>query len=236
MVNYTARPHTGGRRSKPRRSGGEGSSPRIGVLALQGDFAAHTAVLERIGVQPHEIRHAAGLAALDALIIPGGESTTLLNLMQDEPWFDRLREFHHRGGALFGTCAGAILLAQRIRGSDQASLGLLDVTIERNAYGRQIDSFERHIDVPSLGTPLRAAFIRAPRFRAIGPEVEVLGHSDGEPVLVRQNRIVAATFHTELTGDDRLHRYFVKLAEGGCNADLPEWKARAAGGGPGLRF
>jgi 5'-phosphate synthase pdxT subunit len=206
------------------------------VLALQGDFAAHATVLRRIGVQPDEIRHAADLSALDALIIPGGESTTLINLMQDEPWFERLREFHQRGGALFGTCAGAILLSRRIHGRSQASLGLLDATIERNAYGRQIDSFERHIDAPSLGTPLLAAFIRAPRFRAIGPDVEVLGRCDDEPVLVRQKRIVAATFHAELTGDDRLHRFFVELAEGGCDADLPEWKARAEGGGPGLRL
>lgn len=236
MVNSPAATHPDGAGSGSRHSDGVGSRPRLGVMALQGDFAAHVAVLKRIGVQPEEIRHAADLSVLDALIIPGGESTTLLNLMQDEPWFDQLRDFHRCGGALFGTCAGAILLAQRIHGRSQDSLGLLDVTIERNAYGRQIDSFERHIDAPSLGTPLRAAFIRAPRFRAIGPAVEVLGRCDGEPVLVRQERIVAATFHAELTGDDRLHGFFVKLAEGGCNADLPEWKARAAGGGPGLRI
>jgi len=236
MVDRPAATPSGGRRSSPVHPDGAGSSPRLGVLALQGDFAAHAAVLKRIGVLSDEIRHAADLLTLDALIIPGGESTTLLNLMQDEPWFEQLRGFHQRGGALLGTCAGAILLAQRIHGHSQDSLGLLDVTIERNAYGRQIDSFERHIDAPSLGTPLLAAFIRAPRFRAIGPEVEVLGRCDGEPVLVRQKRIVAATFHAELTGDDRLHRFFVKLAEGGSNADLPEWNARAAGGGPGLRI
>jgi len=236
MVNHPAAPRPGGRRSAPRHAGGAGPGTRVGVLALQGDFAAHAAVLKRIGTQPEEIRHAADLSALDALIIPGGESTTLLNLMGDEPWFELLRQFHRRGGALFGTCAGAILLARRIHGRSQASLGLLDATIERNAYGRQIDSFERHVDAPSLGTPLLAAFIRAPRFRAVGPDVEVLGRCDGEPVLVRQGRIVAATFHAELTGDDRLHRFFVKLAEGGCDAGLPEWKARAAGGGPGLRL
>jgi len=246
MVKRPAAQHPRGRRPAPRgrddadpgprHAGGSRPSPRIGVLALQGDFAAHAQVLKRIGVPPDEIRHAADLSFLDALIIPGGESTTLINLMQDEPWFDRLREFHSRGGALFGTCAGAILLARRIHGRSQASLALLDVTIERNAYGRQIDSFERQIDAPSFGTPLLAAFIRAPRFRATGPDVEVLGRCDGEPVLVRQKRIVAATFHAELTGDDRLHRFFVKLAEGGCDADLPEWQARAAGGGPGLRL
>ncbi len=212
------------------------SSSHLGVLALQGDFAAHAAVFRRNGAQPHEVRHAAELSALDALVIPGGESTTLINLMRDEPWFDRLREFHRRGGALFGTCAGAILLSRRIHGRSQASLGLLDAEIERNAYGRQIDSFEGHIDAPSLGTPLRAVFIRAPRFRAIGPDVEVLGRFEGDPVLVRQGRIVAATFHAELTGDDRLHRYFVELAEGGCDADLPERKARAEGGGAGFRL
>jgi 5'-phosphate synthase pdxT subunit len=207
---------------------------RLGVLALQGDFAAHAAAFRRLGAPACEVRRAESLDGLDALVIPGGESTTLLNLMQDEPWFERLRAFHDRGGALFGTCAGAILLARRVHGRRQASLGLLDATIERNAYGRQVDSFEAQVDAPSLGTPLRAAFIRAPRFRAIGPAVEVLGRRGGEPVLVRQGRIVAATFHSELTGDDRLHRFFVDLAKGGRDADLPEWQARAEGGGAGL--
>ncbi len=210
--------------------------PRTGVLALQGDFAAHAAMFGRLGVKAAEVRHVSRLATLDALVIPGGESTTLLNLMQDEPWFEGLREFHRRGGILFGTCAGAILLARRVLGRKQLSLGLLDATIERNAYGRQVDSFEARIDAPSLGTPLHVAFIRAPRIRAIGPSVDVLGRFEGEPVLVRQGRVLAATFHAELTDDDRLHRFFEKLAEGGCDADLSEWKTRAEGGSQGLGF
>lgn len=206
---------------------------RVGVLALQGDFAAHAAALRRQGAEVTEVRHAARLEGLQGLIIPGGESTTLLNLMRDEPWFDALRAFHARGGALFGTCAGAILLSRQVLNPPQPSLGLLDATIERNAYGRQVDSFETPVTSRLEGGALSVVFIRAPRFRAVGPRVEVLASFDGEPVLVREGRILAATFHTELTNDDRLHHCFVELA-GGIDAHLSERQDRAPGGSDGV--
>ncbi len=184
----------------------------FGVLALQGDYAAHAAALRRLGIEPREVRRVGDLDGLRGLVLPGGESTALLKLMADEPWFDALRRFHDQGGALLGTCAGAILLAREVRRPVQPSLGLLDVAIERNAYGRQVDSFEADLEAPALGAPLRAAFIRAPRFVDAGPRVEVLARHGAEPVLVRQGRVVAATFHPEITRDDRLHRFAVGLA------------------------
>ena len=185
---------------------------RVGVLALQGGFARHVEALVRAGGEPVEVRRPAALDGLDALVLPGGESTTLLNLMRDEPWFDALRTFHARGGAMFGTCAGAILLSRSVLGPPQPSTGLLDAVVERNAWGRQIDSFETDLDVVGLDRPVPAMFIRAPRFRALGADVVALASHRGEPVLVRQGRILAATFHPELTGDDRLHRLFLDLA------------------------
>jgi 5'-phosphate synthase pdxT subunit len=185
---------------------------RIGVLALQGDFAAHAAALGRVGVTAREVRRPAELGDLDGLVLPGGESTALLHLMRDEPWFEELRRFTARGGAVLATCAGAVLLSREVR-PEQASVGLLDVVVERNAYGRQLDSFEAEIDVAGFDRPLRAAFIRAPRFLAVGPAVEVLARREGAPVLVRQGRILAATFHSEITQDDRLHGRFVQLVD-----------------------
>jgi 5'-phosphate synthase pdxT subunit len=181
----------------------------IGVLALQGDFQAHAAALRRAGATVREVRRCRELSDLDGLVIPGGESTTLLNLMQDEPWFDALRALHARGAALFGTCAGAILLSREVRSPAQPSLGLLDAAIERNAFGRQVDSFETQLRVEGIAPDLRVAFIRAPRFRALGRSIEVLARLEGEPVLVRQANVLAATFHPEITGDDRLHAAFL---------------------------
>ena len=183
----------------------------IGVLALQGGFRAHAAALRGVGVTAREVRRCAAMEGLDGLIIPGGETTTLLNLMGDEPWFDGLRAFHECGGTLFGTCAGAILLAREVIHPEQPSLGLLDAVVERNAYGRQRESFETKLEVAAVGGSIDAVFIRAPRFRSLGPEVEVLGRLHGEPVLVRQGRVLAGTFHPELTGDVRLHGYFLEL-------------------------
>jgi 5'-phosphate synthase pdxT subunit len=187
----------------------------FGVLALQGDFAAHEAALRRAGVPASQVcavRRVGELEGLNGLVLPGGESTALLKLMADEDWFAALRAFHARGGALFGTCAGAILLAREVHGPRQPSLGLLDATIDRNAYGRQVDSFEAVIEARELGEPLSGVFIRAPRFVATGPGVEVLGCLNGAPVLVRQGRVLAATFHPEMAGEDRLHRLFAGLA------------------------
>jgi 5'-phosphate synthase pdxT subunit len=178
----------------------------LGVLALQGDFAAHLTAFRELGVEAREVRRVSELAGLAGLMIPGGESTALLNLMRDEPWFEAIGRLHAAGGVLAGTCAGAILLAREVR-PRQPSLALLDAVIERNAWGRQVDSFEARVDAPALGGAIDAVFIRAPRFRALFPEVEVLGRYAGEPVLVRQGRVVAATFHPELTGSRALHRY-----------------------------
>jgi len=184
----------------------------FGVLALQGDFAAHAVAFRDAGAGAREVRRVSELDGLSGLMIPGGESTTLLNLMRDEPWFEALRAFHARGGVVAGTCAGAILLSREVRPS-QPSLGLLDAVIERNAFGRQVDSFEAKVEAEPLGGPIDAVFIRAPRFRALFPEVEVLARYAGEPVLVRQGRVVAATFHPELTGSRALHHYLARLAE-----------------------
>jgi 5'-phosphate synthase pdxT subunit len=198
---------------------------RFGVLALQGDFHAHAAALRALGEEAVEVRRSHQLDGLAGVVIPGGESTTLLNLMRDEPWFERLTTFHESGGALLGTCAGAILLAREVRGPAQLSLGLLDAVVERNAYGRQVDSFEAEIAVRELEAPLHAVFIRAPRFRELGSAVEILAAIDDEPVLVRQGRILAGAFHPELTSDRRLHRLFVKLAG---NETIPDIQARAS--------
>ena len=186
---------------------------RIGVLALQGDFEAHARVLANLGCEVVEVRRVATLSGLDGLVIPGGESTTLLNLMADEPWFPALARFKADGGALMGTCAGAILLSREVVDPAQESLGLLDATIARNAFGRQVDSFETTLDAKSLGGPIEALFIRAPRFQALGPEVETLATYGGEPVLVREGRVLAMTFHPELTRDARLHAFFLTLVE-----------------------
>lgn len=192
----------------------------IGVLALQGDFAAHAAVLRRLGETVREVRSWTDLAGLRALVLPGGESTALLRLMGG-PWFDALRAFHVGGGALLGTCAGAVLLARDVDPA-QPSLGLLDVCVSRNAYGRQVDSFEAQLDAPAFDDPLLGVFIRAPRFTAVGPRLEVLARLDGEPVLVRQGRVLAATFHPEIAGDDRVHRMLIGLSEGTAPAGRPD--------------
>jgi 5'-phosphate synthase pdxT subunit len=187
------------------------SAGAVGVLALQGDFAAHAAVLRGLGVTVREVRRCADLDGLRGLVLPGGESTALLRLMDGEPWVEALRAFHHAGGALLATCAGAILLARQVD-PPQSSLGLLDVAIERNAYGRQVDSFEADLEAPAFGGPLRGVFIRAPRFQALGPGVDVLARLHDTPVLVGAGRVLAATFHPELTGDGRLHQRFLTLA------------------------
>jgi len=186
----------------------------IGVLALQGGFAAHAAAFADLGVAPREVRRCVELEGLEGLVIPGGESTTLLNLMQDEPWFDSLREFHSRGGSLLGTCAGAILLAREVLDPRQASLGLLDTVIRRNGFGRQIDSFETRLALRGSEESLDAVFIRAPRISSIGGEVEVLAYHGDEPVIIRQGRLLGMAFHPELTDDLRIHQAFLDMAEG----------------------
>jgi 5'-phosphate synthase pdxT subunit len=182
---------------------------RIGVLALQGDFAAHRGRLEQLGASVVLVRKPEQFDALDGLVIPGGESTTFLKLLGDEG-FRRLDDFVHTRPT-FGTCAGAIMLARNVENPDQPGLNAIDITVRRNAYGRQIDS--TIITEPSaLGSePLEMVFIRAPRIERVGEGVEVLASRDDYPVLVRKGKVMAATFHPELSEDPRVHAEFLKL-------------------------
>ena len=192
---------------RPRR-GGE----RIGVLALQGDFAAHAARLSALGAAVREIRRPDELDGLDGLVIPGGESTTLLKLMEGTGFEAAITDFHRRGGALFGTCAGLILLARGVSRPAQRSLGLIDVDVERNSYGRQIDSFEAPADAHGLGGgALPLVFIRAPRMTRLGPGVEPLATCRGDVVMARQGSVLVASFHPELTPDARVHGAFLEM-------------------------
>jgi len=186
---------------------------KIGVLALQGDFAAHQRRLEELGAEVVLVRKPAQFDELDGLVIPGGESTTFLKLI-DERFFRKLDEFVH-SKPTFGTCAGAIMLAKDVENPHQPGLDALDITIRRNAYGRQIDS--SIVEAPSaLGAaPLEMVFIRAPRIERVGPGVQVLARRGDDPVLVRKGSVMAATFHPELSSDTRVHAEFLKLVKNG---------------------
>jgi 5'-phosphate synthase pdxT subunit len=181
---------------------------RVGVLALQGDYQAHRRALERAGAEAVEVRTAEDLQAVEGLIIPGGESTTMLKLIDQEKLLDPLREFGEQR-PIFGTCAGAILLASDVGNPPQASLALMDIGVERNAYGRQIDSRITRLHPRGLDRDLEAVFIRAPIIRRVGKDAQVLATYDGDPVLVEQGRHMAATFHPELTDDSRIHLMFL---------------------------
>lgn len=183
--------------------------PRIGVLAIQGNFASHAQALIETGADPVEVRKPDELASLDGLILPGGESTTMLKFLERHRFFDALKEFCGRK-PVFGTCAGAILLAREVLNPPQRSLGLLDAIVERNAYGRQIDSTIITAETALPGGPLEMVFIRAPRIVETGASVEVLARREGSPALVRQGSLMAATFHPELSTDRRVHRLFVE--------------------------
>jgi 5'-phosphate synthase pdxT subunit len=185
--------------------------PHIGVLAIQGDYAAHAEALTDAGAEPIEVRNPEELDGLDGLILPGGESTTILKFLERREFFDALQQYASTQ-PVFGTCAGAILLAREVRHPAQRSLGLLDAVVERNAYGRQVDSTILTAPSSLPGEPLEMVFIRAPRIAETGPSVEVLARRDGHPVLVRQGRLMAATFHPELSRDRRVHRLFVETA------------------------
>ena len=184
--------------------------PRIGVLAIQGDYAAHAEALRESGAQPVEVRKPDDLAEMDGLILPGGESTTILKFLERRHFFEALEQFCV-SRPVFGTCAGAILLAREVRNPAQRSLGVLDAVVERNAYGRQIDSSIVSAETSLPGGPLEMVFIRAPRITATGSGVEVLAKRDGSPALVRQGNVMAATFHPELTADRRVHKAFVDI-------------------------
>jgi 5'-phosphate synthase pdxT subunit len=187
---------------------------RIGVLALQGAFAEHVTVLRAIGVEPVEVRLPSQLADLDALILPGGESTTMRRLIERWELRAPILDLAERGTPLFGTCAGMILLAREIEGDEPPVLPLLDVTVQRNAFGRQLDSFEGDLEVPLLGSqPVHAVFIRAPVVERVGPGVDVIARlPDGRIVAVRERNVIATSFHPELAGETRFHRLLATMA------------------------
>jgi 5'-phosphate synthase pdxT subunit len=179
------------------------NAPKIGVLAVQGNFREHAAVLRRLGAEAVEVRKSEELEGLDGLIVPGGESTAITRLIRLYGIEDAIRRFER---PVFGTCAGMILL-------DRDHLGLVDVAVSRNAYGRQVASFEADLALTGEGEPLRGVFIRAPRVAEAGPGVEVLAEHEGEPVLLRDGRFLVASFHPELTDDTRVHERFLQLVE-----------------------
>jgi 5'-phosphate synthase pdxT subunit len=190
---------------------------KIGILAVQGDFEAHAAMLMRLDAETVEVRTPADLAGCDGLILPGGESTTQLQFLQEEGLAEAILRFADQGGAIFGTCAGAILLATEVQNPRQDSLNLLDMTVQRNGYGRQIAS-----DVVSGPTklkrdPLEMVFIRGPIIERAGPGLQVLAEYAGKPALVQRDQIMAATFHPELTDDTTVHEHFLSLAAAGMN-------------------
>jgi len=187
----------------------------IGILAIQGDYDAHRAMLERLGARVALVRNPEELDGVDALVIPGGESSTFLKFLEQRGFFERLKEFV-RGKPALGTCAGAILLANEVVGPEQKSLGALDIRVRRNAYGRQLDSSIRGGELN--GAPLEMVFIRAPKIERVGEGVEVLAREGNDPVLVRQGKLMAATFHPELSDDTRIHQAFLDLVQQSGNS------------------
>jgi pyridoxal 5'-phosphate synthase pdxT subunit len=182
----------------------------VGILAFQGDFEKHAHMIETIGARARLVRTMDDVEGVDAIILPGGESTTIGKLMDAFGVLDPLRDRIVNGLATFGTCAGLILLAPHVEEKNQHRLGVLDIEVKRNAYGRQVDSFEADIDVPVIGSkPVRGVFIRAPLVVEVRDGVEVLARFEGQPVLLRKDRILAASFHPELTADTRIHEYFL---------------------------
>jgi 5'-phosphate synthase pdxT subunit len=188
---------------------------KIGILAIQGDFEAHARMLERMGVEYVFVRTPDDLQGIEGLILPGGESTTHMKMLAETGLDNAIRTMATNGGAFFGTCAGAIVLAREVKGPPQASLGLMDITVVRNAYGRQLASDVFLLPTKLSDEPLEMVFIRAPIIEAVGKDVEVLAERNGKPVLVQQGRMIAATFHPELTDDAKIHERFVKLASDG---------------------
>jgi 5'-phosphate synthase pdxT subunit len=197
---------------------GAAAAPRIGVLALQGDFREHRAMLERLGAATSEVRRPGELDAVDALVIPGGESTTIGKLMNHFGLIAPIKARAADGMPLYGTCAGLITLAREIAEGDQPVLGLIDIVARRNAFGRQVHSFEADLDVPLCGTPpLRAVFIRAPWIERAGAGVEILASHQGHAVAAREGRVLVTAFHPELTGDTRMHDAFLTMVRVACS-------------------
>lgn len=184
---------------------------KIGVLALQGAVREHLRMLERAGAEATAVKRPEQLAGLDGLVIPGGESTTISKLMHQYGLFEPIKEMAASGKPLFGTCAGLILLAQRIEGAESAHLALMDITVRRNAFGRQRESFEADLPVAGVADDFRAVFIRAPYITEAGPGVDVLSRIDDKIVAVRQGHLLASAFHPELTDDVRMHAFFAEM-------------------------
>jgi 5'-phosphate synthase pdxT subunit len=185
---------------------------KIGIVAIQGDFAAHAAMLQALGAETVEVRTVEDLEGCDGVVLPGGESTTQLQFLKEEGLFDAIRKFSRQGGAIFGTCAGAILLASKVNNPPQESLGLLDMTVLRNGYGRQLAS-DVFFGASSLKPePLEMVFIRGPIIEEIGNDIAVLARHEGKPALVEQGNVLAATFHPELTDDTTVHEHFLEMA------------------------
>lgn len=201
---------------------------KIGILALQGDFEAHARVLEKLGAGVVYVREPEDLQGLDGLVLPGGESTTHMKLLEETGLDEAIRKMAAGGGAVFGTCAGAILLAREVKQPAQKSLGLMDITVARNAYGRQLSSDVLNLETKLREQPLEMVFIRAPIIEKAAKGVEVLAEREGKPVLVQQGRIMAATFHPELTTDIAIHEQFLKLAANAHDAGASNGKRDAS--------
>lgn len=204
----------------------ENHMPKIGILAIQGDFAAHAAMLHSLGAETLEVRTVNDLEKCDALILPGGESTTQLQFLEEEGLFEAIKKFAANRQPVFGTCAGAILLATRVKNPAQDSLALLDMTVLRNAYGRQLSSDVFWGPTKLKSEPLEMVFIRGPIIENVGPGVEILAEYAGKPTLVRKDNVLAATFHPELTDDPTVHKYFLELL-GKSSAELQPQSARS---------
>ena len=185
---------------------------KIGIVAIQGDFAAHAAMFEALAAETVEVRTVADLNGCDGVVLPGGESTTQLQFLKEEGLFTAIRDFARRGGAVFGTCAGAILLATRVQNPQQESLGLLDMTVLRNGYGRQMASDVFLGDTTLKKEPLEMVFIRGPIIEEVGEGIAVLARHEGKPALVEKGNVLAATFHPELTDDSTVHAHFLEMA------------------------
>jgi 5'-phosphate synthase pdxT subunit len=185
---------------------------KVGVLGLQGDVREHERALENAGASTVSVKHPDDLAMVDAMVLPGGESTTISKLLERFELLEPIRTRAEKGMPLYGTCAGMILMSKNVAGAHgiEAGLGLLDATVRRNAYGRQVESFEADLDVTGLDEPYRAVFIRAPVVESVGEDVEILAEFDGSPVLVRQGHLLASSFHPEMTDDARMHKLFLE--------------------------
>jgi 5'-phosphate synthase pdxT subunit len=202
-------------RARPRHSNEDRSKNepvKIGIVAIQGDFAAHAAMLRALGAETVEVRTVEDLEGCDGVVLPGGESTTQLQFLKEEGLFHAIRKFSRQGGAVFGTCAGAILLASKVNNPPQESLGLLDMTVLRNGYGRQLASDVFYEPSKLKQEPLEMVFIRGPIIEEVGRGIEVLALRGGKPALVQKGNVLAATFHPELTDDTTVHDHFLKMA------------------------